>query len=60
MEKNEYKKKLKQDIQQYVELRDGIRKFKLKDGKPKRSQSERKVSVGLKLKKIDSQKNVNK
>jgi hypothetical protein len=54
LQKEDYKKKLKQDIQEYVELRDSIRKFKVKEPKIKRTQSERKVSVGLKLKNIES------
>jgi hypothetical protein len=60
LEKEEFRKKLKQDIQEYEGLRDSIRKFKVKDTKIKRTQSERKVSVGLKLKNIESPENINK
>jgi chromatin segregation and condensation protein Rec8/ScpA/Scc1 (kleisin family) len=60
LEKEEFRKKLKQDIQEYEGLRDSIRKFKAKDTKIKRTQSERKVSVGLKLKNIESPENINK
>ena len=51
---------MKQGIQEYTELRDSIRKFKVKDTKIKRTQSERKVSVGLKLKNIESPEYINK
>lgn len=41
-------------------MRDSIRKIKGKDQLGKRSESERKISVGLKLQKIDSAKNIAK
>lgn len=41
-------------------MRDSIRKIKGKDVGGKRSESERKISVGLKLQKIDSAKNIGK
>ncbi len=59
LERKEYKKKLKEEINEYIELRDGIRKFKLKHNKVQRAESERKLSAGLKLQKIDSHRAVN-
>lgn len=41
-------------------MRDSIRKIKGKEQVGKRSESERKISVGLKLQKIDSAKNIAK
>jgi len=50
----EYKKKLKLEIKEYLELRDSIRKCKVKESKLKHSRSERKQTAGLKLDKIPS------
>ena len=42
----DYKKKLKEQIKEYIELRDSIRKFKLKDNKEKRTKSQKKTLIG--------------
>jgi hypothetical protein len=51
LESSEFKKKLKQEIKGYIELRDSIRKFKVVDGKEKRSKSERKNELKAKSEK---------
>lgn len=48
LETADYKKKLKQDIKGYIELRDSIRKFKPDDGKPKRMKSQKRSQKKLK------------
>lgn len=60
LEKKEYRRRLKGEIKDYEELRDSIRKIKGKEHNGRRSESERKISVGLKLQKIDSNKNIAK
>ena len=52
----DYKKKLKEEIKEYLELKNSIRKFKGKDNKSKSSKSERKTTAGLKLEKITKDK----
>lgn len=58
--RKEYRRRLKDEIKDYEELRDSIRKIKVKEASAKKSESERKISVGLKLQKIDSAKNIGK
>ncbi|MCB0369404.1 MAG: hypothetical protein KDD45_08125 [Bdellovibrionales bacterium] len=54
----DYKKRLKEEIKEYLELRDHIRKhkFKSKDNKNKHSKSEKKIIAGVKLDKITDPK----
>ena len=49
----DYKKKLKEEIKGYLELRDSIRKVKVNAGKNKHSKSEKKIVAGVKLDKLN-------
>lgn len=51
---NDYKKKLKEEIKSYIELRDGIRKMKV--SKPKNTKSLKKDSNGVKIDKSPNSK----
>lgn len=50
----DYKKKLKEEIKSYIELRDGIRK--IRDDKSKNCKSQKKETTALKLDKINHPK----
>ena len=52
----DYKKKLKSEIKEYLELRDSIRKCKPAASKHQSSKSDRKKSVGVKLDKLKEDK----
>ena len=49
----DYKKKLKEEIKEYVELRDNIRKVKVSPNKNRHSKSEKKIVAGFKLEKME-------
>ena len=48
----DYKRRLKEEIKEYIELRDGIRKHKFKEPKQKGHKSQKKIIAGVKLDKL--------
>lgn len=52
----DYKKRLKEEIKGYIDLRDSIRKHKFKEAKQKNSKSEKKIVAGVKLDKLKGSK----
>lgn len=56
-DQSDFKKRLKAEIKDYLELRDGIRKHKVKDKKGSHAKSEKKIVPGIKLEKLNDGKN---